>query len=195
MSLRVQELELENKTLIATNMELWKLEFKSWRLQTNTNSTKQEAQKTCVQKLELENKTQIAPNKELWKLEFKSGSLQTNTNNTKQGAPKPWVQEVKLGNKTQRTPKKKKELKKLLPHWYLPALCRGFTSLEPFRPWLQSTKGILYINYFQSVIVEFVLYRLTDKAFADLIYLWAFWFNCHFCARGLNNQDPPYFLP
>jgi len=88
-------------------MELWKLEFKSWRLQTNTNSTKQEAQKTCVQKLELENKTQIAPNKELWKLEFKSGSLQTNTNNTKQGAPKPWVQEVKLGNKTQRTPKKK----------------------------------------------------------------------------------------
>jgi hypothetical protein len=57
-------------------------------LQTNTNSTKQEAQKTCVQELELENKTQITPNKELRKLEFKSGSLQTNTNNTKQGAPK-----------------------------------------------------------------------------------------------------------
>ncbi len=107
MSLRVQELELENKTQIATNKELWKLEFKSWSLQTNTNSTKQEAQKTWVQELELENKTQIAPNKELWKLEFKSGSLQTNTNNTKQGSPKTWVQEVKLGNKTQRTPKKR----------------------------------------------------------------------------------------
>jgi hypothetical protein len=76
---------------------------------------------------------------------------------------------VKLGNKTQRTPNKKEELKKLLADWYLPALYRGFTSLEPFRPWLQWTKGILYISYFQSVIAEFVLYCLTDKAFAELI--------------------------
>jgi hypothetical protein len=56
MSLRVQELELENKTQIATNKELRKLEFKSWSLQTNTNSTKQEAQKLAFKSWSLKTK-------------------------------------------------------------------------------------------------------------------------------------------